>query len=87
LFAEVAGDFVVTFRRYNITEEILNDLNKRQRRAIEYLLTQKRITNKEYRELNLNISDRTALNDLNDLVDKGIIVAKGEKRVRFYVLR
>jgi len=87
LFEEVVGDFVVTFRRYNITEEILNELNKRQRKAIEYLLTQKRITNKEYRELNSNISDRTALNDLNELVDKGIIVAKGEKRYRYYILR
>jgi len=87
LFEEVVGDFVVTFRRYNITEEILNELNKRQRKAIEYLLTQKRITNKEYRELNPDISDRTALNDLNELVDKGIIVAKGEKRYRYYILR
>ena len=87
LFEEVVGDFVVTFRRYNITEEILNELNKRQRKAIEYLVAQKRITNKEYRELNSNISDRTALNDLNELVDKGIIVAKGEKRYRYYILR
>ena len=38
LFEEVAGDFVVTFRKYNITEEILNELNDRQRKAIEYLL-------------------------------------------------
>ena len=45
------------------------------------------LTNKEYRELNSNISDRTALNDLNELVDKGIIVAKGEKRYRYYILR
>lgn len=39
------------------------------------------ITNKEYREINPKISDRTALNDLNDLVKKGIIAAKGGKNI------
>ncbi len=87
LFEEVAGDFVVTFRKYNISEEILHELNERQKKAIEYLLKYKKITNTDYRELNLNISDRTALNDLNELVDKGIIAAKGEKRYRYYILR
>ena len=86
LFEEVAGDFVVTFRKYNITEEILNELNDRQRKAIEYLLKHKKITNKEYREINPNISDRTALNDLNELIHKNIIVAKGEKKYRYYIL-
>jgi len=87
LFEEVAGDFVVTFRKYNVSEEILNELNERQKKAIEYLLKYKKITNTEYREVNLNISDRTALNDLNELVDKGIIGAIGEKRYRYYILR
>ncbi|MBT9148253.1 MAG: hypothetical protein DDT32_02025 [Syntrophomonadaceae bacterium] len=87
LFEEVAGDFVVTFRKYNITEEMLTELNERQRKAVEYLLKHKKITNKKYREINPNISDRTALNDLNELVDRNIIVAKGEKRYRHYMLR
>ena len=87
LFEEVAGDFVVTFRKYNITEEILNELNNRQRKAIEYLLKYRKITNKEYREINPDISDRTALNDLNELIHKNIIVAKGEKKYRYYILR
>lgn len=76
LFGEVAGDFIVTFRKYNITDEILNESNERQRNAIEYLLKHKKITNKEYREINPGISDRTALNDLNELVHRNIIVAK-----------
>jgi len=87
LFEEVAGDFVVTFRKHLISEEFLKELNERQRKAIEYLLKHKKITNKEYRELNPDISDRTALNDLNELVDKGVIAAKGEKRYRYYILR
>ena len=50
------------------------------------LLKHKKITNKEYREINPNISDRTALNDLNELIHKNIIVAKGEKKYRYYIL-
>lgn len=46
-----------------------------------------KITNKEYRQLNPGITDRTVLNDFNELIDKGIIVAKGEKRYRYYTLR
>lgn len=42
---------------------------------IEY----KKITNKEYRLLNPNATDRTALNDFNDSIKKGIITSKGEK--------
>ncbi len=87
LFGEVAGDFVVTFRKYNITEEILNELNERQRKAIEYLLKHKKITNREYREVNPDISDRTALNDLNELVHRNLIMATGERKYRYYVLR
>jgi len=87
LFEEIAGDFVVTFRKYNISDEILHELNERQKKAIEYLLKNKKITNTDYRELNLNISDRTALNDLNELMEKNIIAAKGEKKYRYYILR
>lgn len=87
LFEEIAGDFVVTFRKYNISDEILHELNERQKKAIEYLLKNKKITNTDYRELNLNISDRTALNDLNELMKKNIIAAKGEKKYRYYILR
>jgi ATP-dependent DNA helicase RecG len=86
-FGEIAGDFVVTFRKYTITDEILNELNERQQKAIKYLLKHKKITNREYREINLDISDRTALNDLNELVQKNVITAKGEKKHRYYILR
>ena len=87
LFAEIAGDFVVTFRKYSITDEILNELNERQQNAIEYLLEHTKITNREYREINPDISERTALNDLNELVHKNMVTAKGEKKHRYYILR
>ncbi|MCG7848637.1 MAG: helix-turn-helix domain-containing protein [ANME-2 cluster archaeon] len=87
LFDEVAGDFVVTFRKYCFTDEVLNELNERQQNAIEYLLEHKKITNREYREINPDISERTALNDLNELVHKNMVAAKGEKKHRYYILR
>lgn len=65
----------------------MEKLNERQKRAVEYLLKHNRITNKKYRELSPNITDRTALNDLNDLINKNIIVAKGERKYRHYALR
>lgn len=87
VFEEIGGSFVVTIKKYKITEEVLLSLNERQKKAVEYLLKNKKITNKEYRELNPNISDRTALNDFNDLVERGIITAIGARKYRYYILR
>lgn len=86
-YEETGTSFVLTFRRYYISDDMLEKLNERQKRAMDYLLKSKKITNKEYRDVNPNISDRTALIDLKDLVEKGIIVSKGTKRYRYYVLR
>lgn len=86
-FEYVVGDFVVTLKKYNITDEILTELNERQRKAIEYLVKQKKITNKEYRQMNPGVTDRTVLNDFNELIEKNIILAKAEKKHRYYTLR
>jgi ATP-dependent DNA helicase RecG len=87
LFELVTESLVVNFRKYRVSEQDLENLNARQRKAIEYLLKHKKITNKEYREIYPGITDRTALNDLNDLIKKRIIVAEGKTRDRHYVLR
>jgi len=87
VFEERGGSFVVTIKKYKITEGVLSSLNKRQKKAVEYLLKNKKITNKEYRELNPNISDRTALNDFNDLVKREIITGVGARKYRYYILR
>jgi len=87
LFEEITESLVVTFRKYKITEEMLEGLNERQKRGIKYLLEHKKITNKEYRRLNAKITDRTALNDFNELIKKGIIMAKGEKKYRYYIFQ
>ncbi len=45
-----------------------------------------KITNMEYRELNPEIKKSAALNELKDLVDKGLISLNGKGRYAHYVL-
>ncbi len=87
LFELIAGNLVVTFRKYKVTEDVIKDLDDRQKNAIKYLLEHKKITNKEYRKINPNITDRTVLNDFNELINKNIIIAKGKKKFRYYELK
>ncbi len=63
------------------------DLNERQKKALKYLKKHEKITNRKYRELSPEITDRTALNDLTDLVKKGILAKKGKTKDAHYVLR
>lgn len=44
-----------------------------------------KITNKEYQTLN-EVSDRTALRDFEELVEKGILIKQGDKKGAFYKL-
>ena len=55
------------------------ELNKRQKKAIEYLKIHKNITRKIYMEIN-NISPRQANKDLNDLFEKKLIRKQGRGR-------
>ncbi len=87
VFEETGTSFILTFRKYYIDESILDKLNERQKKAINYLRKNRKITNKEYRETNPGISDRTALKDLMDLVEKRVILAKGAKKYKYYLLR
>ena len=87
LFEMVTKTLVVTFKKYKITNEILSGLNERQQKGIKYLIKHEKITNKEYRQINSNVTDRTVLNDFNELIDKKIIATRGEKKSRYYVLR
>lgn len=86
-FEDTRTSFVLTFRKFYVTESLLEALNERQKKAVEYLLKNKKITNKEYRAINPDISDRTALTDLADLTRANIIIPKGTKKFRYYVLR
>jgi len=88
-FDSLGTSIIVIIRQNKLTDEYLNKLglNEREIKAVQYLLKYKEITNKKYRELNPTISDRTALNDFNDLIARGIVSARGEKKLRYYVLR
>lgn len=61
-------------------------LNKRQKKALEYMNEHKIITNKEYRELFPEITSRTALNDLKDLIDKGLLKKEGTTKNAYYTI-
>ncbi|MFO8108951.1 MAG: helix-turn-helix domain-containing protein [Thermoplasmata archaeon] len=86
---KIITDSLVVIIRKKITEEFLREkgLNERQIKGIKYVEEKRSITNKEYRKINPDISDRTALNDLKELVKKGLLEARGEKKSRSYQLR
>jgi len=87
-FEYTGTSLVVTFRKSKLTEEYLETLglNDRQMKAIEFLKEHKRITSKKYADL-FRITNRTARNDLKKLVDKDVVIQKGEsKRTTYYEL-
>lgn len=59
--------------------------NPRQLRALRYLLTNERISNRQYRDLCPEVSSETVRLDLRDLVEKGILLKIGSKRGTYYV--
>jgi ATP-dependent DNA helicase RecG len=67
---EQEGGFIVTLFKERFTEEQLQKLglNDRQVKAVLYVKERGKITNKEYQAIN-NVSDRTATNDLKELVE------------------
>jgi len=74
-------DLVPDKRKLNLKELGLND---RQIEALRVMVNEKRtITNAIYREM-FKVSDRSALRDLKDLVQKGLIRRKGKRRAAEY---
>jgi ATP-dependent DNA helicase RecG len=62
------------------------DLNERQMRAVAYLQTHGRLTNREYQN-EFDVSERTALYDLQGLVNAGLVLPVSSGRGRYYLLR
>lgn len=85
---ECEGGFLVTLFKNSLTEEQLLKLglNERQLKAIQYLKENSKITNPKYLEINEGITDRTALRDLDSLIEKGLIRRVGEKKSAYYEL-
>lgn len=61
------------------------DLNKRQKRALQFIVEHGAITNREYREA-FNVSHKTAHIELTLMVDKKLLEAQGAGRNTHYVL-
>jgi len=77
-FDHKGNSLVVRFRKDIYTEEYLKDigLNERQIKAVMYVKTHGKITNKEYQEI-CNISERTATRNLKYLVAQEILKQVG----------
>ena len=69
-----------------IEADILEGLNERQTKSIDYLKSKGRIRTKEYMEL-FKISLKTAKRDLSDLKDRGIIAFVGPPKTGYYRLK
>jgi diguanylate cyclase (GGDEF)-like protein len=63
----------------------LDGLNERQRRLLDHLARNGRCTNREFNELT-GASPRTGLRDLQDLIERGLIVREGKRRGAVYRL-
>jgi ATP-dependent DNA helicase RecG len=61
-------------------------LNDRQIRAVEHLRREGRLTNRGYQEA-FGVSERTALYDLQGLVESGLALPISSGRGRYYILR
>ena len=80
------GILVTLFKDKYSTEQLKAlGLSERQIAAVEFVKVNGKITNNEL-QLLLNLSERTILRELDDLVNNNILVRKGEKKGTFYEL-
>jgi ATP-dependent DNA helicase RecG len=63
------------------------DLNERQQAALEFLVKNLRIANRDYRELFPDVSEETIRRDLADLVEQGILLKMGDKKGTYYIFK
>ena len=86
-YAEMSGAVVVTFRKAKLTKRYHEgpEQIERQKRAIEYVRQQGRITTQGYAQF-FNVSIRTARRDLTALVDKGVFHRAGKSKASYFEL-
>jgi predicted HTH transcriptional regulator len=87
-FAQRGGEFTVVVWRDWLTKPVMDslDLNERQKIALAYVRTNRRIGNTEYQRLTRAIK-KTASRDLDDLVRKGVFRKVGKTgRGTYYAL-
>jgi ATP-dependent DNA helicase RecG len=88
LLEEDQGGVRVTLLKDIYTEEYLTGLglSDRQTQAVLYIKENGHVTNSQYQRA-FEVSDRTALRDLEDLVHRKVVVKIGEKRSTRYILK
>jgi ATP-dependent DNA helicase RecG len=77
----------VPARRATYPAEWAERMNERQMRAMAYLQTNNRITNRDFRELCPDVTPETLRLDLSDMVDKGLVMKVGDKKGTYYILK
>jgi ATP-dependent DNA helicase RecG len=87
-FVSTPYHFTVTFRKDPYTPERLRllGLSERQAKAVQFARERGSISNAEYRDLT-GVSDRTALRDLDGLVEAGVFTRASGGRQARYALR
>jgi ATP-dependent DNA helicase RecG len=87
VFEEQGGGVRVVFRKDIFSHEVLvrHGLAERQIKAVLHVKARQRITNSEYQQI-AGVAKRTATRDLEELVEKGILVRRGEGRGTHYLL-
>lgn len=85
---ESDGGILVTLFKDSFSEEhlIKLGLNDRQIKAVLFLKENDKMTSKDYQMLSGDITDRTALRDIEQLIDKNLIVKIGQKKGTYYRL-
>ena len=87
-FDVTSGQFVITLWRNWLTDATIAalGLNERQKHALTFLKTNRRITNTDYQKLTA-VAKRTAHRDLLELILKGVLVRSGKTgKGTFYTL-
>lgn len=84
---EEQGGFLSKIFKDRFTKDQLKKagFNERQMKAVEYVKKNGKITNSYYQKL-CEVSERSALRDLDELNGKGILQKKGEKKGTHYEL-
>jgi ATP-dependent DNA helicase RecG len=95
-FAETTNGFKVTLRGpgEKMVSEAADrdkwrrlDLNERQQSALELVVKNQHINNREYRDLFPDVSEETIRRDLADLVEEGLLLKMGDKKGTYYILK
>jgi len=87
ILKEEQGGFLSKILKDRFTVDQLKKLglNGRQLEAVEYVKRNGKITNSDYQKLS-QVSERTALRDLDELNEKNVFQKKGEKKGTYYKL-